>query len=79
VRALGERGHDNVLAEGGPGIAAQLAAESILDELCLTVSPMLVGGDARRIFDGPRLEPPPRLRLAHVYAADEYLFLHYRS
>jgi riboflavin biosynthesis pyrimidine reductase len=78
VAALGERGYENVLAEGGPGIAAQLAAESLLDEVCLTIAPMLVGGDARRIFDGPPLQPMNGLRLAHVFAADGYLFLHYR-
>lgn len=79
VRALGERGHDNVLAEGGPGIAAQLVSESVLDEVCLTISPLLVGGDARRILDGPPFEPARHLRLAHVFAEDGYLFLHYRS
>jgi riboflavin biosynthesis pyrimidine reductase len=78
VHALGERGHDNVLAEGGPGIAAQLATADLLDELCLTVSPLLVGGDAGRILDGTPLEPPQRLELHHVLEADGYLFLRYR-
>lgn len=31
VGALGERGHDNVLAEGGPGVAAQLAGADLLE------------------------------------------------
>ena len=48
VAVLGERGYDNVLAEGGPGVAAQLAAAGLLDEVCLTVSPLLVAGAARR-------------------------------
>jgi riboflavin biosynthesis pyrimidine reductase len=78
MRALGERGHDNVLAEGGPGVAAQLAGVDLLDELCLTVSPLLVGGDARRILDGGQLEPPKRLELRHVFEADGYLFLRYQ-
>ncbi len=76
--ALGERGHDNVLAEGGPGIAAQLAAARVLDELCVTVSPLLVGGDAPRILDGDWLEPPPIFELSDVATADGYLFLRYR-
>jgi len=78
VGALGERGYDNVLAEGGPGVAAQLAGADLLDELCLTVSPLLVGGDARRILDGDSLELPTRLALRHVLEADGYLFLRYR-
>jgi riboflavin biosynthesis pyrimidine reductase len=78
VHALGELGHDNVLAEGGPGIAAELAEADLLDELCLTVSPLLVGGDARRILDGKALELPTRLGLCHVFEANGYLFLHYQ-
>ena len=78
LRALGERGHENVLAEGGPGIAAQLAGADLLDELCLTVSPLLAGGDAKRILDGGLLQPPARLELHHVLESDGYLFLRYR-
>jgi len=78
VRALGERGYDNVLAEGGPAIAAQLASTDLIDELCLTVSPLLVGGDARRILHGDALQPPTPLELRQVLAADGYLFLRYQ-
>ncbi|GAC1600562.1 MAG: pyrimidine reductase family protein [Acidimicrobiales bacterium] len=77
VRALGERGYDNVLAEGGPGIASQLAAADLVDELCVTVAPMLVGGDASRILHGDDLDPPMQLELGHVLEADGYLFLRY--
>ena len=41
VSALAERGHTNVLSEGGPGIAVQLAAAGLLDQVCLTVAPPL--------------------------------------
>lgn len=78
VGALGERGYDSILAEGGPGIAAQLAVAGLLDEVCLTLSPMLAAGDARRILDGPAVVPPVRLELAGVLTADSYLFLRYR-
>ena len=77
LRALGERGHENVLAEGGPGIAAQLAGADLLDELCLAVSPLLAGGDAKRILDGGFLKPPAGLELHHVLEYDGYLFLRY--
>jgi riboflavin biosynthesis pyrimidine reductase len=79
MRALAERGYGNVLAEGGPGISAQLAEADLLDELCLTVSPLLAGGDAKRILDGRSLEPPTRFELLHVLAADGYLFLRYAA
>src|SRR5205085_12633093 len=38
VDALGERGFDHVLAEGGPTLNGELAAAGVLDEVCLTVS-----------------------------------------
>jgi riboflavin biosynthesis pyrimidine reductase len=76
--ALGELGHDNVLAEGGPGVAGQLAGANLLDELCLTVAPLLVGGDARRILDGDLLALPTALELIHILEADGSLFLRYQ-
>ncbi len=59
-------------------MAAELAAAGLLDELCLTVSPLLAGGDAPRILTGAALAPPLHLALAHVLEADGYLFLRYR-
>jgi riboflavin biosynthesis pyrimidine reductase len=41
--ALAERGYARVLAEGGPTLNGQLVAAGLLDELCLTVSPLLAG------------------------------------
>lgn len=52
VRALGERGLHRLLTEGGPRLLGQLVAAGVLDELCLTVSPMLTAGDAQRIAGG---------------------------
>ena len=78
VSAPAERGHTNVLSEGGPGIAAQLATAGLLDEVCLTVAPLLAAGEARRTLDGAALAPPSVLELAHVLEADGHLFLRYR-
>ena len=78
LRALGERGHDNVLAEGGPGVAAQLASADLLDDVCITLSPVLTGGDAGRILNGHPIEPPTRFELRHVLESGSILFLRYR-
>ena len=78
VRQLGQLGYENVLAEGGPGIAAELAADDLLDEVCLSVSPVLVGGEARRILAGGGNEVSTRLELCNVLVADDYLFTQYR-
>jgi riboflavin biosynthesis pyrimidine reductase len=79
LHALGVRGFRAVLAEGGPTLNGQLAAAGLLDELCLTLSPRLVGGGAKRILDGGALPDPPNLRLCSVCEQDGFLFLRYRT
>jgi riboflavin biosynthesis pyrimidine reductase len=79
VGALGARGFRAVLSEGGPILNAQLTAAGLLDELCLTLSPLLVGGDAKRLLAGPLLPGPPALRLVSACEEDGFLFLRYRS
>ena len=78
--ALGARGARAVLAEGGPRLNAALAAAGVLDELCLTVSPRLVGGDARRILDGTDPSGGGRtMRLWSVCEDEGFLFLRHRA
>ena len=78
VAQLGERGLAHVLAEGGPSFNGTLAAAGLLDELCLTVAPVLVSGAAKRIVAGPPLQPPPDMQLRSLCEEDGYLFLRYR-
>jgi riboflavin biosynthesis pyrimidine reductase len=78
VAALAQRGHRRILAEGGPRLLGQLAAAGLIDELCVTVSPVLAGGPAGRIIQGPAGgDGRARLDLAHVLAGDSYLFCRY--
>jgi riboflavin biosynthesis pyrimidine reductase len=82
ITELGRRGYARVLAEGGPTLLAQLAAAGRLDDLCLTVSPVLVGGDARRILSGGPAAglpgAPVPYPLAHVLTEDGFLFCRYQ-
>jgi riboflavin biosynthesis pyrimidine reductase len=78
IGALGERGAHHVLAEGGPTLNGQLARAGLLDEVCLTLSPRLASGDAKRIISGSTLDDLVALRLHSVTEADDYLFLRYR-
>jgi riboflavin biosynthesis pyrimidine reductase len=78
LAAFADRGWRAVLAEGGPTLNGQLARAGLLDELCLTLSPRLAGGDAKRILDGPSLRAAAGLRLCSVCEQDEFLFLRYR-
>ncbi|WP_280395726.1 pyrimidine reductase family protein [Nocardia brasiliensis] len=49
LRVLAERGLYRVLCEGGPHLFGELLAADVVDELCLTIAPILIGGTARRI------------------------------
>lgn len=71
-----------LLCEGGPHLNAQLLSEGLVDELFLSLSPVLAGGDAKsetlRILSGPELDPPVALELMSVMEHDSHLFLRYR-
>ena len=75
--ALADRGLRRVSCEGGPTLLAEVLATGRLDELDLTVSPVLTGGAAMRILNGQLLEPPAHLRLGQVLKEDGFLFLRY--
>jgi 5-amino-6-(5-phosphoribosylamino)uracil reductase len=77
VRELAGLGHTRLLTEGGPRLLGQLIAAEVLDELCLTVSPMLTAGDAQRIAGGPPVAVPQRLRLVSLLEEDGFLFSRY--
>ncbi|MET0976183.1 MAG: pyrimidine reductase family protein [Leifsonia sp.] len=76
VRALVERGHTQVLSEGGPHLFGDLVAEDLVDELCLSLSPVIVGGTAGRIVRGAP-EQLRRMRLVHALHGSGMLFLRY--
>jgi riboflavin biosynthesis pyrimidine reductase len=74
---LGARGVRGVLCEGGPTLLRRLVAVGGLDDLLLTVAPLLGAGDAPTTLTGAALDPPVRLALREVHRADDHLFLHY--
>jgi riboflavin-specific deaminase-like protein len=76
VTALHERGATQLLCEGGPGLLGSMIAADLVDELCLTVAPLLVGGAAGRIAHGPA-GPGRRMGLRHVLTREDMLFLRY--
>jgi riboflavin biosynthesis pyrimidine reductase len=78
LEALARRGARRVLAEGGPALNGHLAAAGLVDEMCLTLSPTLVAGDAKRILDGPELAVPAPLELRSLCEEDGFLFLRTR-
>lgn len=77
VRELHKRGFERLLCEGGPAVLRQVVAAGLLDELCLTLSPMLLAGHPTRILNGPPVPVPPDMRLGHVLEEDDFLYLRY--
>jgi 5-amino-6-(5-phosphoribosylamino)uracil reductase len=77
VDLLAESRRGRILCEGGPSLLGGLAAADRLDELCVTLSPVLVGGPASRIVHGPAIDPPRRLVLHSLLAEDGFLFARY--
>lgn len=78
LRALIARGLSRVLCEGGPRLFSSLLAGDHVDELCLTVAPLLAGPAELRM-SAPEARAPTRgLDLVHVLADEGFLFLRYR-
>jgi riboflavin-specific deaminase-like protein len=75
---LARRGLHRVLCEGGPTLLGELVAADAVDELCLTVAPLLAGGPAGRIAVGPDGAHPRPLELADALHEDGVLLLRYR-
>jgi riboflavin biosynthesis pyrimidine reductase len=78
--ALTERGHRRILSEGGPTLLASLAGAGLVDELCLSLTPKLVGPGGPRIVTGEPWPPVPvPLQLAMLLEEDGALFARYRT
>jgi riboflavin biosynthesis pyrimidine reductase len=74
---LGARGMRRVLTEGGPMLLGTFVERNLLDDLCLTIAPYVVGGLARRIATGPG-QLLTRMRCAHILTDDAgYLYTRY--
>lgn len=74
---LHQLGLQRLLCEGGPRLFGELAAEGLVDELCLTISPQLSLADAPRIAAGVAAHAPRALQLAHIVHASGVLLTRY--
>jgi riboflavin biosynthesis pyrimidine reductase len=77
ITKLAELGLVGVLCEGGPTVFAEFAASGCIDELCLTMSPMLAGPGALRIVDGVGWKQPRHGVLAQLIEDESLLFARY--
>ena len=63
VAQLHERHLRRVLTEGGPHLLASFVDAGVVDELCVSVTPRVVGGDGPRMTAGPALRAGFRPRV----------------
>jgi riboflavin biosynthesis pyrimidine reductase len=76
--ALQERGLSRIVCEGGPHLLTDLLHSGAIDELDLTISPLLLMRPSGDLLAGAGLRGPAlSLRLSHILEADSTLMLRY--
>ncbi|MBI5496518.1 MAG: RibD family protein [Deltaproteobacteria bacterium] len=78
--ALAARGVEHVLLESGGGLTGMFFRERLVDELHLTLAPLVLAGQgAPTPVDGPAFRPAeaPRLSLVNCSVVGDEVFLHY--
>ena len=79
VDQLAGAGFQRLLCEGGPRLHNDLHAAGVMDEVCLTLAPVVVGGQGLRPTSGAALPVPSHFQLHHaMYGDDGALFTDYR-
>jgi riboflavin biosynthesis pyrimidine reductase len=71
------RGFQRMLCEGGPTLMRDLIASGATDEICLTLTPLVLAGDRLRMTHGGVLDPPEYFTLRHLLEDDSQLFCRY--
>jgi 5-amino-6-(5-phosphoribosylamino)uracil reductase len=66
-----------ILCEGGPSLNGQLIESDLVDELNITIAPMVASGESRRIAHGVATAAPLDMRLDRALRGDRSLFLRY--
>jgi len=74
---LERRGRRRILCEGGPRLLTDLLAAGLVDELCLTLAPVLVAGAAPKITHGPAFPAPLGAKLLSALEEGSNLLLRY--
>jgi len=79
IDQLAGTGLPRLLCEGGPQLHNHLLADGLVDEVALTLAPVVVGGQGLRSTSGGALPAPIGFRLhSALYAEDDALFTTYR-
>jgi diaminohydroxyphosphoribosylaminopyrimidine deaminase/5-amino-6-(5-phosphoribosylamino)uracil reductase len=65
--ALGKRGVQQVLVEGGPHVAASFLREALVDEVCVYIAPQVLGAGGAADLGTPMMHLEHRVELDHVH------------
>ncbi len=81
LQSLKHKGIQQLLITGGSQLVGSLFAAQLIDELWITICPLLLGGDsAACLISGVSFlaEAAPRLSLQSLQSQEDEVFLHYR-
>ncbi len=68
-----------LLVEGGPNVNGNLFAAGLVDEICWTLGPKIIGGgESLTLVNGPTFQAPVPLTLRSAYLHEGEFFLRYR-
>jgi riboflavin biosynthesis pyrimidine reductase len=74
-----EHGVRSVLLEGGPTLLAAMVEAGLVDELFLTIAPVVAGVPEPSLYEGTPPPQPVPLRLLSVLEDENFLFLRYAT
>ncbi|MCY3850195.1 MAG: dihydrofolate reductase family protein [Acidimicrobiaceae bacterium] len=77
LNELHKRGAEVVLCEGGPTWNGKMVQAGLVDEICLSISPVLAGGTSSRIVAGAEHAIAVQMRLSRLLCEDDLLFARY--
>jgi riboflavin biosynthesis pyrimidine reductase len=69
----------SVLSEGGPTLLSSLIADEVLDELFVTIAPLVAGAGEKPLVDGHPIGEPAPFRIGWLLEDDGHLFLRYHA
>ena len=78
VGLLRAEGLPRILCEGGPTVLDQLVEADLVDEICVTIAPLLAGSQPLGDRPPSRRALPNSLELVHALLCDGYMFFRYR-
>jgi riboflavin biosynthesis pyrimidine reductase len=78
IEHLAAAGLRRIVCEGGPSLNQALLSADLVDELFLTLAPVLVGGEAPRIIGGPDGDADRTFRPVSILEHEGDLLVRYR-